>query len=88
MNKEIITIVFCIFGGDMEEYLLQCNKYYVICFSHVFYPIPKYSSRIKFYISWCKKAIHRYCFLRNSLNFVTVLCKYILYYINGMITNI
>jgi len=58
INKEIIKIikVFCRFEGNMKKYLLQCNKYYVICFSHhVFHPIPNYSSRIKFYISWCKR---------------------------------
>jgi len=62
MNRQIIGVVIYK-SFKIWKNLLQCNKYCVI--TTPIYPIPKYLSRIKFYTSWCKKAIYiyRYCFL-------------------------
>jgi len=49
----------------IQKNLLQCNKYCVITIP--IYPVPKYLSRIKFYTSWCKKAIYIQILLSNRL---------------------
>jgi len=61
MNRQLLLSI------DFSRYenLLQCNKYCVITIP--IYPIPKYSSRIKFCISWCKKAIYIQILLSNRL---------------------
>jgi len=83
MNNEIIKIVFYIsIFKIIEKCLLQCNKRCVIAFP--LYP-SQISFRIKFYISWCKKA--RYIYIDIAKKFFRFGSFMYTYYNNG-ITNI